>query len=88
MKKLLTTSANFHTVFTDGEKKEQISQVELNIIMTETIFHLYQDGKLGRKTETSECRFMASPDELRQMASFVLHVADEADKLAEKGGIA
>ena len=80
MKELLTVNANFHAVWTDGDKK-QLPQVEVIVVMCEPIYTVDSCGSLIRQRETSQCRFSAAPDMLRKLADSLVKLADEADSL-------
>ena len=81
MKELLTVNANFHAVWTDGDKKQQLPQVEVIVVMCEPIYTVDACGSIIRQRETSQCRFSASPDMLRKLADSLVKLADEADSL-------
>lgn len=81
MKELLTVNANFHAVWTDGDKKQQLPQVEVIVVMCEPIYTVDACGSIIRQRETSQCRFSAAPDMLRKLADSLAKLADEADSL-------
>ena len=80
MKELLTVNANFHAVWTDGDKK-QLPQVEVIVVMCEPIYTVDACGSIIRQRETSQCRFSAAPDMLRKLADSLVKLAEEADSL-------
>lgn len=81
MKELLTVNANFHAVWADGEKKQQLPQVEVIVVMCEPIYTVDACGGIIRQRETSQCRFSAAPEMLRKLADSLVKLADEADSL-------
>lgn len=80
MKELLTVNANFHAVWTDGDKKH-LPQVEVILVMCEPVYSVDACGSVIRQRETSQCRFSAAPDMLRKLADSLVKLADEADSL-------
>jgi hypothetical protein len=80
MKELLTVNANFHAVWTDGDKR-QLPQVEVILVMSEPTYAVDAVGEIIRQRETSQCRFSASPKLLRKLAESLNKLADEADAL-------
>jgi hypothetical protein len=80
MKELLTISANFHAVWTDGDKK-QIPQVEVILVMSEPTYTVDAVGEVVRQRETSQCRFSASPKLLMRLAESMTKLAAEAEAL-------
>ena len=81
MKELLAVNANFHAVWAEGDKKQQLPRVEVIVVMCEPIYKVDACGGIIGQRETSQCRFSAAPDMLRRMAGSLVGLADEADSL-------
>lgn len=85
MKELFSVAANFCATWS-GDKTHQRHQVEVLLILSEPVYDADLDGNLIKSRQHTQCRFSASPAQLRSLADSLTELAEEAEALplAEK----